>query len=147
MLLRGVALKRRNTARKGRELVQLAAKHLRSLGNRVETTRMAVRWLPWAQAPPYLRAKFPPGSLVPMSKRADFFNIWDLVYVSAGGNPRGFAQVTVASQLSARRRKILASGFPATPDDLILAYAGRPRRRFAVCRGPAFELAGEEWRP
>ena len=140
-------MKRRNTARKGRELVQLAARYLRSLGNHVETTRMAVRWLPWAQAPPYLRVRFPPGSMVPINKREDLFGLFDLAYVAPSGTPRGFAQVTVAASLSARRRKILASGFPATPDDLILAYAGRPRRRFAVCRGPSFELTGDEWRP
>ena len=138
--------RRPNPLRKGRELAALAAGILRGMGFRVETTQMAVRWLPVDKAPPALRHKAVNG-LVPMSRRIDFFGIFDLLYVTQDGRTRGGAQVTTATNASARRRKILASGFPVTEHDLLLAYYGRPRRRFLVYRGPAFVESHEEWRP
>lgn len=138
--------RRPNPLRKGRELAALAAGILRAMGCRVETTQMAVRWLPIEKAPPALRHKAV-NRLVPMSRRIDFWGIFDLIYVSADGKTRGGAQVTTATNASARRRKILRSGFPANENDLLIAYYGRPRRRFVVYRGPAFVESHEEWRP
>lgn len=113
---------------KGHRIEQLAKRMFENQGYLVETAPKVVRWL-----------KLPgQDGLKPRSSRHDFFGVWDLIIVLGPGLVQ-FVQVTDEHNVSARRKKILASGFPHRSDDLLLAYAGRGR--FRVFMGPTF--AGE----
>lgn len=93
------------------------------------------------------------GRMVPRSMHHDFFGIWDAVaFWSLPGGPydhrAGCYQVTVDRNVSDRRRKILAAGFPHNEADAILGYVAGRRRHFRVYRGGALEFGkwdGEAW--
>lgn len=104
--------------------------YLEAQGAVVEPAHNVVVWMPG------------PGGRIPRSIAHDLFGIWDGVYVTP--TVRGFYQVTDVTSCSAKRRKILASGFPVTPQDLIALYI--PRRGFRVLRGPEFAMEpSEQW--
>ena len=126
---------RLNAAAKGRRLVQLAKAFLEARGCVVEVAANQIRW--W---------KNPQGRMIPRSVHHDLFGVWDLLAVSQA--ERAFYQVTTLSEVSHRREKILASGFPADPRDAILAWVGGRGRHFRVLRGPDFTTASaERWEP
>ena len=125
----------KDTAAKGRKLVNLAAKILESKGAKVEIAGNQVRW--WQDKAT--------KRWVPRSVKHDFFGVWDMIAVLPSGD-RTFCQVTTLHNVSDRRRKILESGVWWS-GDAILAYVGRPRRHFRVYRGPLFQDAEETWTP
>lgn len=123
-----------SNVRKGRELQRRARAILEARGWRVETARNAALSLP---------DKVRPGARRTISVHHDFFGVFDCIY-AADGVQRGFVQVTTLSDYHARRRKIIASGFPVGALDFILAHIPRSRR-FRVLRGPLFLLTEEAW--
>jgi hypothetical protein len=131
---------RQKTTEKGRRIMRVAKRLLEDRGALVATAANALKWL-----------KTPSG-MRPISVRHDFFGIWDAVCVEIEIGRRTlsdvrivyFVQVTDVDNMSHRRDKILASGFPCTSDDLILGM--RPRtRKFRVLRGPRFDGTPGEW--
>lgn len=116
----------------------MARRFFDTQGCLVETAVNVVRWI----AP-----KEPGGPRMPISTRHDFFGVWDAIVIDATKPPvrtTFFIQVTSVENMSARRRKILDSGFPCGRADLVMGYRGGGR--FRVLRGPTFELEAEEWK-
>jgi len=116
-----------NTASKGRRLERLAKQVLEAKGYLVEMA-------------PNRMVHLAAGRVI--SQRRDWFGVWDLCAVK---HKRRFVQVTTVDGVSARRRKIIASGFPCTPHDLLMGYVGGRGRHFRVYVGPAFDGEWEEW--
>lgn len=138
-----------STTDKGQRLVRLARDILVANGYRVELAPNVVRWVPRPtnHAVAGYPEDRPPGRLRPISMRHDWFGIWDLMFLNSG-TVRAFAQVTTLDNVAARRKKILASGFPAMSCDCLLGYVPGRARHFRVYRGPTFERwEGECWRP
>ena len=119
-----------NPAAKGRRLQQLAKKALEARGYRVEVAQNVIRWIPVVRD----RHKISP-ELRPISTHHDLFTLWDLLWCRDDG-VLGVAQVTTKENLSHRRTKILADGFPLTPHCWILAYVGGRGAHFRVYRPP-----------
>ena len=115
---------------KGRRLQQRAKKALEARGYRVEVAQNVIRWIPDKNA-------FGPRRLVlkPISTHHDLFTLWDLLWCREDG-VLGLAQVTTKENLSHRRTKILADGFPLTPHCWILAYVGGRGAHFRLYRPP-----------
>lgn len=117
----------------GRRLQLLARDYFLSQGMRVEIAQKKMLTFP---------NKSKPGTFIHISKKHDYFGLWDLVVVGPGGEgARFFVQVTTLNNVAAKRTAILESGFPATGYDLVLGHEGG--RRFRVLRGPEF-VTGEE---
>ena len=114
-----------NSSAKGRRLVQIARKLLEARGYRVEIAQNAVRW--WKDKKT--------DALQPRSVHHDLFTLWDLLWCREDG-VLGLAQVTTKENLSHRRTKILADGFPLTPHCWILAYVGGRGAHFRLYRPP-----------
>lgn len=117
---------RKNTALKGRKLVQYAKAILESQGARVEVAANQIRW--WKDASTQ--------RWVPRSVKHDFFGVWDLLAVWP--TQRGFHQVTTLANLASHREKILAAG-PWSPADGLWAWVGGQGRHFRLYHGPAFD--------
>jgi len=145
----GVSAPRRSAhqraSAKGARVERLARLMFEAMGCRVETAPKVVVWIPKKDARPGACAACarPFAERIPRSMRHDFFNVWDLVVVEASGLVR-FVQITEPTNLSAHRKKILASAWPPRDDDLLLTYAGRSR--FRVYHGPAFDVESGELR-
>jgi hypothetical protein len=146
------AARQRSTA-KGHAAVAMAKRFFEArsrpgLPVLIETAPNVVIWIP------VQKGNFA-GPKIPRSTRHDFFGVWDLLVVEpyrmasslvpAGHVTRAvyFVQVTETSNLSHRKAKILASGFPCSEEDLVMGYRGRGV--FRVLRGPRFDHE-EEWR-
>lgn len=137
-----------NAAAKGRRIQALARKILERDGWLVETAPNVVRWIRRRQRAGEVGA----DGLKPVSLRHDLWGVWDFACVAARdmgpGRAVAFVQVTTLHGVADRRRKILASGFPVTADDIILGYVSGRSRHFRCFRGPIFaEWTGETWRP
>jgi len=128
---------RQKTNAKGRYIMKIAKRMFESQGAWVEVARNNVRWFP----------KKTGGGVFPLSMRHDFFGIWDAIVVYPKGRKRSqriFIQVTDVGNMSHRREKIVASGFPVSPHDLLLGYRGRSW--FRVLHGPDFQGEAEDWK-
>ncbi len=123
----------RRARAKGLRAQLLARDLLKALEHRVEVAPSVP--LRWKDGKP-----LPPG--VVLTRRHDYFSLWDLLYACRDGT-RGYVQVTSGTGMHARRLKILRDGFPCTPADLIMVYIGRAT--FKVARGPVF-IEWEFWR-
>ncbi len=129
-----------NKSAKGRAIERLAKAELERRGCLVHLAPNSSRWV---------EAKAGPLERIPVSIKGDIFGLFDCIAVA--GPVRAFVQVTTRGEVSTKRNKIVASGFPCTRDDLILGYAVVPggdrrlRRHFFVFRGPGFEGPGERW--
>lgn len=134
------------TAQKGYRHMAMARRLLAARGALIETAYNAVRFVP---------IEGQPGKLRPMSTRHDLYGVWDAVCVEIRQKESKtsvviselvrmtyFVQVTSAGNISARRKKIHASAFPCTPEDMLLGYRGRGI--FRVLRGPRFDGEGED---
>ena len=119
-----------NPAAKGRRLQTIAKKALEADGYRVEVAQNVVRWIPVAKD-----QHKPSPELRPISTHHDLFGIWDLLWCRADG-VLGVAQVTTLENLSHRRKKIVADGFPLTKHCWILAYVGGRGAHFRLYRPP-----------
>ena len=120
--------KRRRAVNKGHRLQRLIADMLRGDGAQVEMARNAVLW----------RRGRPGEQPRPFSVRHDIFGCWDMI-VAQGGR-RWFVQVTTLNNVSYKRAKIRAAGFPCTPDDRI--YGHEKGRVFRELCGPDFAMPG-----
>lgn len=127
-------MKKRSTTAKGHAAMAMAARFFEARGEIIEKAYSVVTWIPKGAA------------RVPISRRHDFFGVWDAIVVPTDdiGRRVYFVQVTEISNVSHRREKILASGFPCTPNDLLMGYRGRGV--FRVLRGPRFDEQAEEWK-
>lgn len=124
-----------SNTKKGGTIQRLAKQALEAQGARVELARASVIWIK-NKAKPFLPAR-------PISTAVDIFGIWDAIAVWDQDH-RSFYQMTVVDGVSARRKKIVESGFPVSPNDAILAFVGGRGRHFRVYRGPTFaEWDGE----
>jgi len=121
-----------NTSAKGRRLQTLAKHALEARGYRVEVARNVVRWIPTKARTALGRLDAPSH---PISTHHDLFTLWDLLWCREDG-VLGLAQVTTLENLSHRRKKILADGFPLTPQCWILAYVGGRGAHFRLYRPP-----------
>lgn len=127
--------KRRAADAKGKRLELQIRAYLESRGWLVET---APKVLVWA----YVPAK---GAKVPMSRRHDFFGVWDGVAVTIDpfhDGERIFYQVTTLAHVARKRNNIAASPFPTGTHDRIYAYVGRSGK-WRVFYGPDFAMPGE----
>ncbi len=122
-------LSAKNRARKGREWQLLARDYFRSQGYHVEVCHGKIAWIPDPAT----------GKRRPISLAHDYFGCWDLAVCSAA--ERFWVQVCHVSDTATRRAKILASGFPCRPEDLILGH--ERGRVFRMLRGPEFALTEE----
>jgi hypothetical protein len=129
---------RQRAESKGHRWELLARKAFEAAGCRVEAAPKVLVWLPPKGALPGKcgACGHQRDARIPRSMRHDFFGVWDFIAVEASGILR-MVQVTGETGLGDHRRKILASGWPARADDMLLAYIGRAR--FAVYHGPTFE--------
>lgn len=134
-----------NPAAKGRRLQTIAKKALEARGYRVEVAQNVVRWIPDKRA--FGPKRLVGSGLKPISTHHDLFGLWDLLFCGYGSakNPDGesreeiilgLAQVTTLENLSHRRKKILADGFPLTRHCWILAYVGGRGAHFRLYRSP-----------
>ena len=121
---------RRRAQAKGTRLERLVQAALEAEGAKVERAPKIVRWRP---------ADEPGGKPQPFTTHHDFFGCWDLMAVMPDGR-RCMVQVTTLENAAHKRVKIIQAGFPATPDDRILAHIGR--RTFRELVGPAFAMPG-----
>ena len=130
--------RRASNVAKGRRIVGIARDILVGMGMRVEVAPLVAQ---------RVRDRFKENGIRIITVKHDFFQVWDLLCVSRDGD-RFFVQVTVQEEVPHRRSKILASGFPCRPMDLLLGWKGGRDRHFRVFRGPGFERwDGECWRP
>lgn len=120
---------RQYNQQKGRRLQLLAKAFYADQGYHVEVAHNKVLWIPDKAT----------GKRRPISLSHDYFGCWDLMVCSAGA--RFFVQVCTLSDSSTRRNKILASRFPCTERDAILAH--ERGRVFRLLRGPLFALGQE----
>ena len=121
---------RRRAQAKGARLERLVQAALEAEGAKVERAPKIVRWRPPDE---------PGGKPQPFTTHHDFFGCWDLMAVMPDGR-RCMVQVTTLENAAHKRVKIIQAGFPATPDDRILAHIGR--RTFRELVGPAFAMPG-----
>jgi len=123
----------KNSAAKGRKLVNYAKAILEARGARVETAGNQIAWFQNSA-----------GRWVPRSLKHDYFGVWDLLALWPEPYKRAFYQVTTATHVSHRREKILAAG-SWNPYDAIVAWYGGRGRHFKVYYGPDFAEATERW--
>lgn len=116
----------RRARARGMEAERRARDLFRALGYRVEIAPAVLRRIP--------------GRATPITARHDYHGLWDLCFVDA--EVRGFAQVTSQSNLAHRRRKILAAGWPAQPQDVILVHL--MAWSFRVYHPPTYEATTTE---
>lgn len=129
--------KKRSTTAKGHAAMDMAKRIFAARRALVETAPNVVLWIP---DPKHF------GKRMPISRRHDFWGVWDAIVVEEDPERRHtyFVQVTAVGDMGRRRHKILDSHFPCTVGDLLMGYRGRGV--FRVLRGPLFEGQGEEWR-
>lgn len=127
---------RRRAHAKGQRLERLVRHDLEAQGARVESAPKVVVWKRDVEAEEGGAAA---GARRPLTVRHDFFGVWDMLAVMPDGR-RCMVQVTTLENVAHKRRKILASGFPATADDRILAQ--ERGRLFRELWGPDFRMPG-----
>jgi hypothetical protein len=126
---------KKNTALKGRKLVNFAKAILEAQGAKVEVAQNVVRW--WQDKAT--------KRWVPRSVKHDLFGVWDILAIHKDG-ARVFYQVTTLDNLSGRREKIKAAG-QWTASDAILAWVKGRGRHFRVYYGPDFDESIQRWQP